>query len=76
MIHVGLRYSSALCPSGPEFQVNTYTTLYQGEPAVTTDANGDFVVVWQSDEQDGDLTGIYAQRYDAADSNERGITNR
>jgi hypothetical protein len=34
-------------------------------PAVATDAAGDFVVVWQSNEQAGGTTGIYAQPYDA-----------
>ena len=30
------------------------------------DADGDFVVAWQSDGQDGSGSGIYAQRYNAA----------
>jgi hypothetical protein len=34
--------------SGPEFQVNTYTTDAQQGPAVGVDAQGEFVVVWQS----------------------------
>jgi hypothetical protein len=29
------------------------------------DADGDFVVTWQSYGQDGDADGIYAQRYNA-----------
>jgi hypothetical protein len=29
------------------------------------DADGDFVVLWHSDGQDGNLWGVYAQRYDA-----------
>jgi hypothetical protein len=31
---------------GSEFQVNTYATGWQHEPAVAVDADGDFVVVW------------------------------
>jgi hypothetical protein len=49
-------------PVGPEFQVNTYTTGYQGQfhgPSVATDATGNFVVVWQR-EQD---YGAAARRY-------------
>ncbi|MDH3597986.1 MAG: hypothetical protein OEM93_24380, partial [Rhodospirillales bacterium] len=52
-------------PRGVEFQVNTYTTLHQAEPAVAMDRDGDSVLVWQSNSQDGFLYGIYAQRYDA-----------
>lgn len=48
-----------------EFQVNTFTTNDQGDPSVAMDADGDFVVAWESNGQDGDETGIYAQRYNA-----------
>ena len=30
------------------------------------DADGDFVVAWTSQDQDGSSTGVYAQRYNAA----------
>src|SRR5262249_33025102 len=36
-----------------EFRVNQYTTSAQNYPDVAMDANGDFVVVWQSSGQDG-----------------------
>ncbi len=56
--------------SGTEFRVNTTTTNTQnaGVPrAVAADANGNFVVTWESYDQDSLLTyGIYAQRYNAA----------
>ncbi|MES9914680.1 MAG: Ig-like domain-containing protein [Candidatus Thiodiazotropha sp. 4PDIV1] len=48
-----------------EFIVNTHTTDVQNTPDVVTLANGDFVVVWESANQDGDLDGVYFQRYDA-----------
>ena len=51
-------------PAGPEFQVNTYTKEAQVEPAVGMDTAGNFVIVWTSHDQDGDSSGIYAQRYD------------
>ena len=38
-------------PVGPEFQVNTITTGYQGifhGPAIASDATGNFVVVWNT----------------------------
>ena len=55
-------------PVGGEFQVNSYTTSSQSEPAVAADADGDFVVVWQSDGSygmDTSLKSIQAQRFDA-----------
>ena len=48
---------------GPEFRVNSYTTGLQRYPSVAAGSSGDFVVVWQSDEQDGSYGGIYGQRY-------------
>ena len=56
------RYDVAGVPLGGEFRVNTHTTSNQGYPAVAMDAEGDFVVAWDSDDQ----AGIYAQRYDAS----------
>ena len=50
-------------PVGPEFQVNTYTTLWQLYPSAAMDADGDFLVAWESEGQDGSDSGIYAQRY-------------
>lgn len=49
---------------GKEFQVNTYTELNQEDPVIAMDRRGNFVIVWNSDEQDGSDWGIYAQRYD------------
>jgi PKD repeat protein len=57
------RYNSAGTPMGSEFRVNTYTTSDQYFPSVAMDANGNFVIVWQSNGQDGSYFGIYAQRY-------------
>jgi hypothetical protein len=60
---------AALDPAGEEFQVNTYTSCNQDDPSVAVLDSGDFVVVWESGssayEQDGSLTGVYAQRYDS-----------
>jgi hypothetical protein len=49
-----------------DFQVSTYTASNQLEPAVARAANGDFVVVWGSGNQDGQFYGIFAQRFDSA----------
>ncbi len=51
--------------AGGEFQVNTYTTDFQGTPSITGLSDGGFVVSWTSLGQDGSLAGVYAQRYDA-----------
>jgi hypothetical protein len=57
------RYGSA-GPVGPEFQVNTHTTGTEAVPDVAIDANGEFVVVWE--QPDGDGEGIFARRYSSA----------
>lgn len=54
---------------GTQFQVNTYTTSAQQRSSVGIDANGDFVVVWQSSGSAGTDTSdrsIQSQRYDAS----------
>jgi hypothetical protein len=52
-------------PLGPEFRVNTYTTSYQRHPSVAADPSGNFVVVWDS-EQDGSYSGVFGQRYSSS----------
>jgi hypothetical protein len=64
----GQRYDGSGAPLGPEFQVETYTTGFQGFPSVAADASGDFVVVWHSDGQDGSDLGVFGQRYSSAGS--------
>jgi len=46
-----------------EFLVNTYTEGGQSQPAVAMTEDGSFVVVWTSGQQDGDMSGVYGQRY-------------
>ncbi len=60
------RYNSSGVAQGGEFQVNTYTANDQTEPSVAMDANGNFVIAWQSYGQDGSVDGIYAQRYNSS----------
>ena len=62
----GQRFDSAGSPLGAEFQVETYTTGFQGAPAVAMDLAGGAVVVWHSDGQDGSDFGIFGQRYNAS----------
>ncbi|MEZ0373762.1 MAG: hypothetical protein ACAI44_32020, partial [Candidatus Sericytochromatia bacterium] len=62
------RFASDGSPLGSEFSVNTYTTDFQEQPAVAMDADGDFVIVWQSYTQDTDRYGVFAQRYSSSGS--------
>ncbi|MEM7347020.1 MAG: hypothetical protein AAF485_22500, partial [Chloroflexota bacterium] len=60
------RYDASGSSVGTEFKVNSYTTGGQSGPSVGMDSEGDFVVVWRSLNQDGNLYGVYAQRYNAS----------
>jgi hypothetical protein len=42
------RFSAIGVPLGPEFQVNTYTPYFQGEPSVGMGPSGEFIVTWRS----------------------------
>jgi hypothetical protein len=59
------RYNSDGTKSGNEFLVNIVGSGDKNVPDVAIDPNGDFVIVWQSNQQDGDGNGIYGQRYNA-----------
>lgn len=60
----GQRYGSDGLPLGGEFRVNTTTAGRQALPGIAMSGDGAFIVTWNSDVQDGDRGGIYAQRYD------------
>ena len=62
---VGQRFDSTGAMVGGEFQVNTYTTSIQIMPSISVGPTGEFVVVWASYLQDGSLTGVFGQRFDA-----------
>jgi hypothetical protein len=51
---------------GQEFQVNTYTYHNQKKPSVAGLTDGRFIVCWESDGQDGDDFGIFAQLFNAS----------
>ncbi len=55
---------------GQQFMVNSYVysnqqTFAETPQAVAADANGNFMVTWASQGQDGSGWGIFAQRYDS-----------
>lgn len=64
----GQRFAATGLPEGSEFQVNTYTTGDQEIPDVAADSSGNFVIVWQSADQDGSSEGVFAQRFNSAGS--------
>jgi hypothetical protein len=61
----GQRFASSGAPLGGEFLVNSYTSGPQTFPKVAMDADGDFVVVWESG-HDGAPNGIFGQRFTSA----------
>jgi len=48
-----------------DFQANTHTSNKQENPAIAMDAEGNFVVVWNSYLQDGSSNGVFGQRFDS-----------
>lgn len=62
---VARRIQLSGAPAGEEILVNQYTTGNQWNPAVSTDGQGSFVVVWESDGQDGSWSGVLARRFEA-----------
>jgi hypothetical protein len=62
----GQRLDAGGMPRGGEFRINTTTAGDQNHPAVAVARDGSFLVIWQSQGQDGDGWGIYGRRYDAS----------
>ncbi len=60
---LGQRFSNQGRPVGAKFVINTTTTGFQRNPAISHDPSGNFVVAWQSDL--GAKVGIFARRYTA-----------
>ena len=59
----GQRFDSNANKVGSEFQVNTYTLNAQSSPSIAMNSDTLFVVVWNSEEQDGSGSGVYGQRF-------------
>jgi hypothetical protein len=66
----GQRFAASGAREGTEFQVNTYTTYYQYRPAISSAADGSFIVVWHSYGPDGARFSIQGQRFDASGARE------
>lgn len=68
-------YAQAFGPDGTpvlaEFRVNTNLRYSQAECDVAVAGDGRFVIVWESQLQDGSESGIFAQLYEAPGRRER-----
>ncbi|MFC1652355.1 hypothetical protein ACFL3F_01415 [Planctomycetota bacterium] len=65
-------------PLSDEFAVNQYTLEDQVIPALTYHDNGDFIIIWQSKNQDGSGWGIFSTASpttQSSDLNADGVTN-
>jgi hypothetical protein len=62
---VGRRFDAAGNALGNEFLVNTYLTGVQHRPAVASDSEGNFVVVWTSASGDSSGNSVRGRRFDA-----------
>ena len=60
----GQRFDATGNSVGVEFQVNSETSDDQEDAEVTVLADGSFVVAWESEDQDGEYEGVFAQRFD------------
>jgi hypothetical protein len=60
------RFSPAGVALGVEFQVNSFTAGNQWNPDLDLEQDGDFLIVWQSDNQDGSLVGVFGQRFNSS----------
>ena len=68
---VGRRFGATGSAVGPELRVSQFPARDQIHPAIAMNGDGEFIVVWQSLEQDGDGWGIYARRF-RSDGSPRG----
>ena len=60
-------------PIGSRIAVNTVTAGNQTSPAVARAPGGAFIIVWESEAEDGSGYGIYARRYAANGTPEGGV---
>ena len=63
-ITINLNDLSEPVSGGSELRANSTTAGKQERSDITIDSNGNSIVVWQSDGQDGDKKGVYFQRFD------------
>ncbi len=59
----GRRFLPNAAPESEEFNVNSSIADDQQRPDVSAFADGSFLAVWESSNQDGSLKGVYLQRF-------------
>jgi len=59
------RFDKNAVKLGSETLVNTYLPDYQYFSDISVNNEGNYVITWMSDEQDGSAFGVYAQVYDS-----------
>ena len=64
MYDIKARILNQNSPQGNEILVNTTTMNTQSNPSVAIRSSGEFVIAWDSWNQDGGDRGVYAQRFD------------
>ena len=62
----GKQFDSSGEAVGSEFQINSNSVGDQMYSRVATDASGNFTVIWQSQNQDGDGWGIFGQQFNSS----------
>ena len=62
----GQSFTSSGAKIGNEFRVNTYIINNQTNPSIASLANDNYIVTWQSNNQDGSNNGIYGQILDSS----------
>ena len=60
----GQRFDAYGNEVGGRFQINTHANADQMDSDITLDSNGDIIVTWQSENQDGDSYGVYTQKFE------------
>lgn len=61
------RFASTGTPLGTDFRVNLANNSGQVLPAISSDSDGDFVVVWEDQGgADGNYSGIFGKRYNSS----------
>ncbi len=68
------RYNASGAKVGGETRINTTTADNQEFSSVTALADGGYLIVWESYNQDGQYSGIYSQRFDASGNKLSGLT--
>lgn len=64
-VHAQRFTSSGLSPLGAELFLVSSIAIEDDAPGIASDANGNFVVVWQSYDEDGSGLGVFARLYAA-----------